>query len=127
MKVINVKMEDIEFLSWFTRSSIEIQYGIISWTAASKRNAFAAQRTRLSIIASNPRDAMAQSNYSDAGAGSGRLSFLSGPGDEAQQPAKETPRSMPPEDNKNFDGASVRFDWQTRDAAPKAACAWSKL
>lgn len=59
----------------------------------------------LSIIASSSSETLAQSRRTDAGAGSGRLSFLSGPGDETQQPAEEMPRSVPQEDNRNFDGA----------------------
>jgi len=59
----------------------------------------------LSIIASSSSETLAQSRRTDAGAGSGRLSFLSGPGDETQQPAEEMPRSVPQEDNRNFEGA----------------------
>ena len=54
----------------------------------------------LSIIASSSSETLAQSRRTDAGAGSGRLSFLSGPGDETQQPAEEMPRSVPQEDNR---------------------------
>jgi hypothetical protein len=59
----------------------------------------------LFIIASNPSDTLAQSRRTDAVLGNSRISFLSEPRDEAEQPAEETPRSTPQEDNKNFDGA----------------------
>jgi hypothetical protein len=59
----------------------------------------------LFVIATSPPDAVAQSRYSGAGVGNVRLSFLSRPKSETQQPAEQTPRSMPPEDNMNFDGA----------------------
>ena len=58
----------------------------------------------LFIIASRA-ETLAQSRNSDAGIGHSRLSFLSEPRDETGQPAEETPRSAPQQDNKNFDGA----------------------
>jgi hypothetical protein len=57
----------------------------------------------LIVIATSTPDAVAQPRYSDAG--NVRLSFLSRPKDETQQPAEQMPSSMPPEDNRNFDGA----------------------
>jgi hypothetical protein len=48
---------------------------------------------------------MARSQHIDAEAGGAQLSFLSGPEDETQHSAEETPPSLPQEDNKNFDEA----------------------
>jgi hypothetical protein len=59
----------------------------------------------LLIIAANPPCVLAQSRQTDAGVGNARWAFLSGPKEETQQPADETPSSMQQEDNKNFDGA----------------------
>jgi hypothetical protein len=59
----------------------------------------------LFVIATNMPDAVAQPRYSDAAVGNVRLSFLSRPEGETQQPAEQMPRSIPPEDNRNFDGA----------------------
>jgi hypothetical protein len=61
----------------------------------------------LFVIATSPPDAVAQSRYSGAGVGNIRLSFLSRPKSETQQPAEQTPRSIPAEDNRNFDGVDV--------------------
>jgi hypothetical protein len=68
-------------------------------------------RTALScgllVIASNPSDSLAKSRDTDAGIGNIRMAFLSAPRDEAKQPPEETPRAMPREDNRNFDGAWI--------------------
>jgi hypothetical protein len=54
-------------------------------------------------LVSNSPHAMARSQHTDTQARGDELAFLSGPKDEAQQPAEETP--PPQEDSKNFDGA----------------------
>jgi hypothetical protein len=59
----------------------------------------------LLIIASAPSDALAQSRNTDPAAGGPRLSFLSEPRSEEQQPDEDMPRATPEEDNKSFDGA----------------------
>ena len=59
----------------------------------------------LLIIASAPSDALAQSRNTDPRAGGPRLSFLSEPRSEEQQPDQDMPRATPEEDNKGFDGA----------------------
>jgi len=68
-------------------------------------------RTALScgllIIALSPSNSPAQSRVTDAGIGNIKMAFLSAPRDEAKQPAEETPRAMPQEDNRNFDGAWI--------------------
>jgi hypothetical protein len=57
------------------------------------------------FIMASRAETLAQSRHSDAGIGHSQLSFLSEPRDETGQPAEETPRSAPQQDNKNFDGA----------------------
>jgi hypothetical protein len=59
----------------------------------------------LSAVASNPSGATAQPQGADAGVSHSRISFLSGPRDEATRPAEETPRAAPLEESNNFDGA----------------------
>jgi hypothetical protein len=59
----------------------------------------------LFLVASNPSDTLAQSRSPDAIENNGRIAFLSAPADETKRPPEETPRSVPQEDNKNFDGA----------------------
>jgi hypothetical protein len=56
------------------------------------------------LFASHAAGAMARSHRNDPDAGGAKLSFLSGPEKETQQPATETPPPTPQDDNRNFDG-----------------------
>jgi hypothetical protein len=61
----------------------------------------------LLVIASNPSEALAQSDNADAGIGNIRMAFLSAPREEATRPLEETPPAVPQADNRNFDGAWI--------------------
>ena len=56
------------------------------------------------LFASNAANAMARSHRDDAKAGGAKLSFLSGPEKQTEQPAPETPPATPQDGNRNFDG-----------------------
>jgi hypothetical protein len=68
-------------------------------------------RTALScgllVMASSPSETLAQSRDTDAVGGKIRMAFLSAPRDEVAGPPEETPRAMPQENNRNFDGAWI--------------------